>query len=450
MSVGARIAGFLAFLTVAAGVSPAGAQVATGEIYGKATDATGGVLPGVAVTIASPVLLQPLSAVTTETGTYRFPLIPIGTYSARFEIAGFRTLVREGIRIEIGLSAQINATLEIGGVEQVIQVPGGAPLIDLKDAGTGNRFGAEALQAIPSARDPWAILEQTAGVAMDRQNVGGSTSGQQGNFVARGTVRESKWSLDGVDITDMYATGSSPVYYDFDAFEEIRVTTGGADVTMQSSGVAVNLVTKSGTDTFRGSGRFYVTDEALEANNVTDELRSQGVYTGNPIQNIKDYGIEAGGPLVKGRAWAWGGYGTQRINVGVNNVYNEDAACQAMKADPLRYSLEEIQGCLVTDTTVLKTFNLKFAVQMARKNQLSLLFNAAEKTRPTRELSDLRPLFTSVRQHAVTRADLGSRWWTTGVPKTYKWSDRHIFSDRFVVEGQYAHVGNNFIATFHD
>lgn len=428
----------------------AAAQTATGEIYGRVTDATGGVLPGVTVTIASPVLLQALTAVTTETGAYRFPLIPIGTYSARFDIAGFRALVREGIRIEIGLNAQTNATLELGSVEQVIQVAGGSPLIDRRDTATSSRFGVEALQAIPSARDPWAILAQTAGVAMDRQNVGGSTSGQQGNFVARGTVRESKWSLDGVDITDMYATGSSPVYYDFDAFEEIRVTTGGADVTMAPSGVVVNLVTKSGTDTLRGSGRFYVTDDAFEANNVTAELRRQGVYTGNPIQNIKDYGVEAGGPLVKGRAWLWGGYGTQRINTGVNNVYRDDADCQAMKADPLQFSLEQLQACLVTDTTILKTFNLKFALQLARRNQFSFLVNAANKTRPTRELSDLRPLSTSLRQHAVTRAELGSRWWTIGIPKTYKWSDRHIFSDRFVAEGQYAHVGNNFIATFHD
>ena len=65
--------------------------------------------------------------------------------------------------------------------------------------------------------------------------------------------------------------------------------------------------------------------------------------TGNPIQNIKDYGFEVGGPIKKGRAWIWGSNGKQDINVGINNFYKADAACQAMKTDPLSYSLEDIR-----------------------------------------------------------------------------------------------------------
>ena len=136
-------------------------------------------------------------------------------------------------------------------------VSGETPIVDLKDTGKTNRFTQEALQSIPSARDPWVIIEQSAGVAMDRQNVGGSASGQQSNFVARGAaMAQQKWNVDGVDVTDMNATGGSPVYYDFDAFEEMQISTGGADVSMQSPGVGVNLVTKSGTDKLKGSGRY--------------------------------------------------------------------------------------------------------------------------------------------------------------------------------------------------
>ena len=446
---GTRSVGLLGVLTLAVGVSSAAAQVATGEIYGKVSDASGAVLPGVTVSLTSPVLLQPLAAVTSETGTYRFPLIPIGVYSARFELAGFRAVVNDGIRIEIGLNAQINMILPIAGLEETLRITAPTPLVDLKDPGKTNRFTREALQAIPSARDPWVIIEQSAGVAMDRQNVGGSASGQQGAFAARGTTR-GQWNLDGVDITDMAATGSSPTYYDFDAFEEIQVTTAAADVTMQSSGLAINLVTKSGTDVVRGSGRYYVTDDAFQSNNVTDELRREGVNTGNPIQNIKDYGLEAGGPLVKGRAWIWGSYGTQRINVGIESFYKPDAVCQAMKADPLSYPLEEIWTCLMTDTTILKNYNLKLALQAFTNNQASFFFNAADKIRNARGASDLRPLESTFRQMGVTRTDLGSSWWTTGIPKSYRWSDRHIFSDRFMLEGQYAHVGANYSVTFHD
>lgn len=86
----------------------------------------------------------------------------------------------------------------------------------------------ELLQSIQTARDPWVILQQTAGIAMDRENIGGNMSSQQSNCVSRGgNPTNNKWALDGVDIMDMAATGASPAYFDFDAFEEMTITTGG-------------------------------------------------------------------------------------------------------------------------------------------------------------------------------------------------------------------------------
>ncbi|MFB3855112.1 MAG: carboxypeptidase regulatory-like domain-containing protein [Vicinamibacterales bacterium] len=427
----------------------------TGEISGRVTDASEAVMPGVTVTLTSPVLLNPMTAVTGPTGAYRFPQLPIGTYTVKFELPGFKTVIREGVRIEIGFTAQINATLEISTVEETVTVTGESPIIDLRDTGKTSRFNQEALQSLPSARDPWVIIEQAAGVAMDRQNVGGSASGQQSNFVARGAaMREQKWNLDGVDITDMSATGGSPIYFDFDAFEEMQISAGGADVTMQSPGVAVNLVTKSGTDTLRGSGRWYLTDDKFQSINVDNALRKQGAATGNPIQRITDYGLEAGGPIKRGRAWFWGSYGKQDISVGINNFFKGDAACQAMKkalaADPTSIPIKDVRGCLNSDSTLLNNYNAKVAVELFKNNQFSFLMNAAEKVRNARDASDLRPLETTYRQLGVTRKDLGSNWWKTGMPKTYKWSDRHIFSDRFMAEVSYAHVGNNFALTFHE
>ena len=445
-----KVLALLAVLMLVCGVAGVQAQN-TAQIYGRVTDSSGAVMPGATVTLSSPVLLQPLTAVTGATGTYQFPGLGVGTYTVKFELTGFKTIIKEGFRLQLAESAQVNQALEISTVQETVTVTGETPLVDLRDTGRTSRFTQEALQSIPSARDPWVILEQSAGIAMDRQNVGGSQSGQQSNFVARGAaMNQQKWNVDGVDVTDMSATGGSPVYYDFDAFEEMQVSTGGADVSMQSPGVGVNLVTKSGTDRFKGSARIYITDDKFQSNNVTDEMRKNGVNTGNPIQNIQDYGFEVGGPLVKGRAWLWGSYGRQDINVGINNFFKADATCQAMKAAPLNYSLEEIRTCLSPDSTILNNYNTKFALQITRANQFSFFWNGAEKVRNARDASDLRPLETTYRQLGVTRSDLGSSWWKTGMPKTYKFSDRHIFSDRFMVEVSYAHVGNNFALTFHD
>src|SRR6185369_8019124 len=355
-----RVRTVLAFLAVLLIATAAAAQQPTGEIFGKATDQSGALLPGVTVTLSAPSLLQPLTAVTSATGTYQFPRLDVGTYSVKFELTGFKSVVNDGVMVTVGFSAQINAQMAVSAVQETITVTGVSPIVDTRNTGTRQTFTNELLQSIPSARDPWVILQQTAGIAMDRENVGGNMSGQQSSFVSRGGMTlNNKFSLDGVDITDMAATGSSPTYYDFDAFEELTVNTGGVDVTQQTGGVGVNLVTKSGTDRFKGSSRFYATDKKLESQNITDAQRIQGASSGNPIQNIKDYGVEAGGPLKKGRAWIWGAIGKQTIGVGVVGFFAPDAACQAIKANPLASPIVDVNNCLNTDLTELQTTNLK-------------------------------------------------------------------------------------------
>src|SRR5262249_15409394 len=153
---------------------------------------------------------------TSDTGTYQFPRLDIGTYAVRFELAGFKTIVREDIFVTVGFRAPVNAEMNVSTVQETVTVTGQSPIVDTRETGTKQTFTNDLLQSIPSARDPWVILQQTAGIAMDRENIGGNMSGQQSNYVSRGgNPTNNKWSLDGVDITDMAATGASPYYYDF-------------------------------------------------------------------------------------------------------------------------------------------------------------------------------------------------------------------------------------------
>ena len=443
-----RFTAMLAALAIVLSASSAWAQSQTGEIFGRVTDESGAVLPGVIVTLTGPSLLQPQTATTTETGSFQFPRINVGTYNVKFELPGFKTVVKEGIEVTVGFAANISQQLGVSTVQETVTVTGESPIVDTKQTGTRQTFTLEQLQSIPSARDPWVILQQTAGIAMDRENIGGNMSGQQSNYISRGgNPTNNKWSLDGVDITDMSATGASPSYYDFDAFQEMTINTGGVDVTQQTGGVGINLVTKSGTDRFKGSSRYYLTDEKFQSNNVTTELRRQGASSGNPIQNIKDYGIEAGGPIRRGRAWVWGSFGKQFVDVGVIGFYKPSAECQAFKAgggrNPLDASIEDINGCLNTDRTVLQTTNLKGEVQLFKGNKLSLFNNFAKKERNARGASDLNPIETTTPQKAVDKS-FGKYLWNTGPNPTYKFGDQWVVSDRLLLDVQYAHVGNNF------
>ncbi len=434
-----RLLALLAVLGVLVGAGPATAQAPTGDIVGRVVDTSGAVLPGVVVTLSGGSLIQPLTATTGDTGTYLFPGLQPGSYTVKIELTGFRTVVVENVRVNVGSNTTTNATLEVSALEETVTVSSEAPLVDTRRVGTKSNYTQEQLQNVPSARDPWVMLERTPGIAMDRANVGGSQSGQQSGYISRGaTTTNNKWLLDGVDITDQAATGASSVYYDFDMLEEMQISTGGNDVTQQTGGVGINLVTKSGSDTFRGTGRYYVTDDATSSNNLTEDLRAQGARSGAPIQNIKDYGIEGGGPIWRGRAWFWGSYSKQDIKVGVVNFYKKEPGCPVNASDPLSQTLpvSEINNCLNTDLTVLDNYNIKGSGLLFSGNTFTWHSNFADKIRNARDASDNRPFETTYIQE-------GPVW-------THKVSDRHVFNDRWIAEAAYAHVGGGFALLFQE
>ena len=186
-----RIAAALAVAVFAyAGIATA--QQQTGEIFGKVTDNTGAILPGVTVTLTGEALIQPQTALSSTTGSYQFPRIPIGTYTVKFELPGFKTVVREGIRVTVGFNAEISQQMELSTVQETVTVTGESPIVDTKATGTKSTFDLETLQNIPSARDPWVMLEKAPAITMDRVNVGGSQSGQQSGFISRGEAKRRR------------------------------------------------------------------------------------------------------------------------------------------------------------------------------------------------------------------------------------------------------------------
>ena len=168
-----RFTAVLVALAIALCGSTAWAQQQTGEVFGKVTDQSGAVLPGVTVTLSGASLLQPLAATTSETGTFQFPRLPVGTYSVKFELSGFKTVVKSDMTVTVGFSANASTQLGVSSVQEVVTVTGATPIVDTRETGTKQTFTLEQLQSIPSARDPWVILQQTAGIAMDRENMGG-------------------------------------------------------------------------------------------------------------------------------------------------------------------------------------------------------------------------------------------------------------------------------------
>ena len=183
--------------------------------------------------------------------------------------------MREGLQLQTGFNAQVNGELTVAALEENVVVTGVSPIVDVRSTTQGTRFNVEELQAIPSTRDVFQVLTQTPGIAGDRQNVGGTHNGQQTGMFSRGAGNgQGRWFVDGVDRNDI--ANGRPFVIDFNSVDEVQVSTGGADVTMQTPGVFVNVVTKSGSDAFHGATWLLRTDRQLGSTNVTDELRRAG------------------------------------------------------------------------------------------------------------------------------------------------------------------------------
>ncbi len=393
----------LAGALVALAAGSAYAQLSTGEIFGKATDSSNAPVPGVTVTLEGPALQRAQIAITSSTGAYRFPQIPIGTYTVTFGLSGFKTVKREGVVIQTAFSAEINAKLEVSTVQETVTVSGAAPVVDTKNVSTGATFNREVLDAVPTARDPWVVLNMVPGVIVNGVNVGGSTSGQQPGFSTRGVgSSQAMWNIDGGTTTDMAATGASAQYYDFDAFEEIQVTTGGSDVSVMTSGININLVTRSGSNVFKGTGRVGYDGSQMQSNNVNRALFESGgsstrPLSGAPLKYYAEYGGELGGPIRRNRLWWWGALAQQKINSSVLGFFKETPECSPPPSD--YEHLKDTQACLHDDKTQLTNANGKLNYQLNAANKLAFLYNFSDKTRNTRGANSTHPPETTYRQY---------------------------------------------------
>ena len=434
---------------------------AIGSIFGKVTDSTGGVMPGVTVTVTGSGLQQPLVAVTGSTGTYQFPNVPIGTYSVAFELEGFKKAVRPNIVITSGFQAPVDQKLEVGNKTEEVTVSAAPPVVDTKKTTTGGTFTKDILENIPTARDPWQVIAMTPGVQLSGGiNVGGSASGQQLTLNSRGTSANVQWNLEGGSITDL-SSNSSPSYFNFDSFEQIQVVNGGGDVSVQSSGLSINLVTKSGSNVFKGSAVGTFENDKMQSQNVTRELfnaGSNGFLSGNPLQKIYNISGEVGGPIVKNRLWFWIAGDKQDINVGVLNFFDatKGGLCQqlvdAQKAGTLSGlvtfdQLNAVQDCLQNDKTVIKDLQWKFNYQLNSSNKFQYLFQSDSKYRNRRGASASTTVEATTQQTSDKPKGVG--YWGLASP-THSVTHTLIASDKLVFNTMYTYVHGGFFLDYQD
>ena len=286
----------------------AGAQQVAGSIFGTVSDGTGARLPGVSVTVASPQLLggQQVRA-TGADGTYRFVNLSPGTYSVSFDLQGFQSQKREGILLLAGQSLPVVVALQLAGVQEAVTVTGEAPLIDTRTSGLVNFADPETLENVPYDRDYTKILNLLPGVVDANYNFSPI------NVVHGGSVRQNEYSLDGIYTNDSL-TGATSTQLSVDTIQEIQLTTAGITAEYgDASGAVFNYITKSGGDRFSGGASFYFQNRSTEADNVSDDLKQQGLSVASGFEHVYDVSGFIGGPIKREKAWFFANYRYQDL-----------------------------------------------------------------------------------------------------------------------------------------
>jgi len=301
---------FVLALSSVAGAFGQTVSTTTGAINGKITDTSGAVMPGVTVSITSPSMQGTRSDVTGGDGIYRFSAIPPGDYTVRYELAGFETVIREGLRVGLGFTATVNIELRVARLTESVTVSGQSPVVDVATTKTSTNFDAQQLASLPNARDFWAILAAAPAIQMQRIDVGGSAAGTQTGYSTYDTKSDQhRPMVEGIVNTE--GTNAAGFYYDYGSVEEVSVTTGANTPDMPWAGVMTQFIAKSGGNSYHGKIYADYEKEKIQSRNIDAAQIALGVKGGggleatdlNRLHSYHDFNGDVGGYMKKDKLW---------------------------------------------------------------------------------------------------------------------------------------------------
>src|SRR3989440_5795509 len=249
---------------------------------GTVTDSTGAILPGVTLRAVLEATGNSFEATTDQRGVYRIP-VRIGVYRLTAELAGFSTLTRTGLELLVGQTAVINLQMAPASVQESVVVTAQSPLIETTTSSLGGNIDERQVQELPSQGRNWMSLALLA--PGNRTNAQGALPVQD-----RVDVREFQLNVDGLQVTANLGTGNQSRYSN-DAIAEFQFISNRFDATQgRSSGVQVNAITRSGTNSLSGT--------------FVGNFRDSRWNSADPVLNTKvpyknqQYSATVGGPIV--------------------------------------------------------------------------------------------------------------------------------------------------------
>jgi len=299
---------------------PLAAQEQKGAIDGAVKDSSGAVLPGVTVEATSPSLIGVRSTTTDENGAYRFPSLPPGEYTLTATLTGF-SRAQSRVEVGVGQTPRLDFALQVGGVAEQVQVTADSQVLDMTSTKTATTISQKVIEQLPRGRTFNTVLQIAPGV---RQEPKAGTAGVGGYQVDGASGSENVFVLDGVDVSNIRrASLDTQDAVPFEFVQEIQVKSGGFDAEFGGAlGGVVNVVSKSGTDTYRGDALYQFTGSSLnEGPRGTfrnDPLNVQQAEFFQPPEDdtkTQYFGFTIGGPIIRDRLRFFAGYIPEKYDI---------------------------------------------------------------------------------------------------------------------------------------
>jgi hypothetical protein len=276
------------------------AQTSNATLQGTITDNSGSVLPGVTVKLESPTTGLTRETVTNASGVYVFNFLPAGTYVVAAELSGFKTVRHDQVRLEVGQNLELDLRMEIGQLNEVVNVEGTAAILDRSSPTIGTVIQASQLKELPLAGRHWAGLMLLAPGAI---NTGDGTH-LSTRFVGRARD-DNNWTFDGVDATgvkDPRQDSAARLIISSESIAEFRVSSSMYSAESgTAAGGQVQLVSKMGSNQFRGTAYNFMRNDAFDS-------RPFGTLDKLPPFSLNQFGVNLGGPILPQRTFFFVNY----------------------------------------------------------------------------------------------------------------------------------------------
>lgn len=277
---------------------------AQSQLNGVVRDESGGVLPGVTVEAASPVLIEKVrTAVTDDQGRFNIVDLRPGVYRITFTLTGFNTVVRDNVEVPGGVAVTTNVDLKVGALEETITVSGQTPLVDVTQATRTQVLTRDLIDALPSTRNIMSVGMMVPGIRLGTPDVGGSRQMEQTNPRGHGiAAKHTVQHIDGMSVNSQ-ETSNQQSYINDALSAEVTVSTSAHPAEIQSGGLRTNMIPKDGGNSVSGSIFFGGSDGNWQSKNVDDAMRAQNFTSANGIAHIQNFNASIGGPMWRDKLW---------------------------------------------------------------------------------------------------------------------------------------------------